>query len=202
MKDIKKSISAGFMIGIGSTVYLICENKILGALFFSIGLFIICSFGMNLFTGKIGYVFDNKNNPNCFKIWVGNIIGCLLCVVPIRLIRQDLSLAAITMVQNKLNNGIINIIVSSVFCGILMYLAVENYTNNKNDFAKIIGIFLCVFTFIICGFEHSIANVCYCIFTINTPFMGIQSLMFIIIVSISNSLGAIICRQMTKINGA
>lgn len=78
-----------------------------------------------------------------------------------------------------------------------MYLAVENYTNNKNDFAKIIGIFLCVFTFIICGFEHSIANVCYCIFAINSFDMFLKSFVFILIISVGNFFGATLCRKMT-----
>ena len=52
MKNIKKSISAGIMIGIGATVYLLCENKIIAAFLFAAGLFAICTFEMNLFTGK------------------------------------------------------------------------------------------------------------------------------------------------------
>ena len=40
---LKKSIAAGIMIGIGATVKLCCDNQILGALLFSIGLFFICN---------------------------------------------------------------------------------------------------------------------------------------------------------------
>ncbi len=58
------------MIGIGSAVYLTLDNKIIGALLFSIGLFMICSFSMYLYTGKIGYIFKTKNKPNCFIVWI------------------------------------------------------------------------------------------------------------------------------------
>lgn len=198
MKDIKKSISAGMMIGIGSTVYLICPNKILGAFLFTLGLFVICSFGMHLFTGKVGYILENKNNPNCIKIWIGNLIGCLTVVIPMRLAKGDISSIAYDLVQKKLEENFISALILSVFCGFLMYIAVENFQSNKNDFAKIVGLFVCVPTFIICGFEHSIANMCYCIFSIDTLSMGIKAFIFILINSVGNTFGAVLLRYMTK----
>ena len=41
MKYLIKSILAGIMIGIGGTIYLSLDNKIIGAFLFAIGLFII-----------------------------------------------------------------------------------------------------------------------------------------------------------------
>ena len=52
------AVLAGICIGIGGTVFLSCESKIAGAVFFCVGLFAICTFGFNLFTGKVGYVFE------------------------------------------------------------------------------------------------------------------------------------------------
>ena len=57
-----KSIFAGIMIGIAGTVYLRVDNNTVGAFLFSIGLLVICMYGMNLYTGKIGYVLINKLN--------------------------------------------------------------------------------------------------------------------------------------------
>lgn len=199
MKDIKKSISAGMMIGISSIIYLICPNKMLGAFLFAIGLFIICTFDMHLFTGKVGYIFENKNNPNCIKIWIGNLIGCLITIIPMRIAKGEISLIAYDMIQKKLDNNFMSIIILSVFCGMLMYIAVENFQHNENNFAKIIGLFLCVSSFIICGFEHSIANMCYCIFSINSLSLAINSFIFILIVSVANGVGANLCRYMTNI---
>lgn len=199
MKDIKKSISAGMMIGISSIIYLICPNKMLGAFLFAIGLFIICTFDMYLFTGKVGYIFENKNNPNCIKIWIGNLIGCLITIIPMRIAKGEISLIAYDMIQKKLDNNFMSIIILSIFCGMLMYIAVENFQHNENNFAKIIGLFLCVSSFIICGFEHSIANMCYCIFSINSLSLAINSFIFILIVSVANGVGANLCRYMTNI---
>lgn len=199
MKDIKKSISAGMMIGISSIIYLICPNKMLGAFLFAIGLFIICTFDMYLFTGKVGYIFENKNNPNCIKIWIGNLIGCLITIIPMRIAKGEISLIAYDIIQKKLDNNFMSIIILSIFCGMLMYIAVENFQHNENNFAKIIGLFLCVSSFIICGFEHSIANMCYCIFSINSLSLAINSFIFILIVSVANGVGANLCRYMTNI---
>ena len=46
-------ILAGISIAIGGTVFLSLENKVLGALFFTVGLFAVCTFGFNLYTGKV-----------------------------------------------------------------------------------------------------------------------------------------------------
>ena len=155
MKDIKKSISAGIMIGIGATAYLLCENKIIAAFLFAAGLFAICTFEMNLFTGKIAYIFENKNSPNCFVVWIGNLIGCFLTSLPIRLAIPEITQKAYLLVEHKLHNNLLSTVFLSMFCGALMYLAVENYKANKNEFAKIVGLFLNVVVFIICGFEHT-----------------------------------------------
>ena len=62
-----KAIIAGGFIGIGGTVYLMAESKIVGALLFSVGLFSICTMNFNLFTGKVCYVFENKLTLFTFK---------------------------------------------------------------------------------------------------------------------------------------
>lgn len=88
MKLIRKSILAGIMIGISSTVYLSVNNKIIGALLFSIGLFMICSFKMYLFTGKVGYMIITKfyffkvktrtfiNYIIIYFMWIFNVFSC------------------------------------------------------------------------------------------------------------------------------
>lgn len=43
----------GMCIAIGGAAFLSVDSKPLGALFFTVGLFMVCTFGFNLFTGKI-----------------------------------------------------------------------------------------------------------------------------------------------------
>lgn len=62
INDIKKSILSGLMICIGGTVYLSClalNLRPLGAFLFAAGLYTICMYGFNLYTGKVGYIAYN-----------------------------------------------------------------------------------------------------------------------------------------------
>ena len=71
------AILAGAVIAFGGTVFLSVENTVVGSIFFTIGLFVVCTRGLHLFTGKVCYVFDNdmayaKTLP---VIWLGNLAG-------------------------------------------------------------------------------------------------------------------------------
>ncbi len=197
MEAFKKSVAAGVAISIGATVYLVSESKLAGALLFTIGLFVICSFGMNLFTGKIGYVLENKNHPNCLVIWLGNFSGCILASSLIRLAKPSLHETAAKMVAAKLGLGWYSVFILGFFCGILMYLAVENFRSSANDFGKITGLFLCVSVFILCGFEHSIADMSYCVFGISSFRELPWILLFLLAVSAANGLGSLAVRFLT-----
>ena len=67
------ALLAGVCIGLGGTVFLSLDNKVLGALFFTVGLFTICTMGMHLFTGKVCYVFekDAAYALDLIPIWWG-----------------------------------------------------------------------------------------------------------------------------------
>lgn len=75
-----RSLLTDAAIAIGGTVYLSCPNKYLGAFLFGIGLFVILSFGFNLFTGKVGYAVENKPSylGELGIIWLGNFAGAVL----------------------------------------------------------------------------------------------------------------------------
>ena len=57
LSDALLGFLAGFVITLGATAYLSLESTMAGALMFTVGLFAICSFGWNLFTGKVCYSF-------------------------------------------------------------------------------------------------------------------------------------------------
>ena len=193
-ETLKKSVSAGLMIGIGSVLYISCENKVVGALLFSVGLFAVCAFGMYLFTGKIGYVFSNKNNPNCLLIWLGNFLGASAGMALVRFAKPALHEPARQMMEAKLEQNYLGLPVLPFFCGLLMYIAVENYRENPHGFGKGAILFLCVSGFILCGFEHSIADICYAALAVETFGDFLRYLLFIIVVSVFNGLGSLAVR--------
>ena len=71
------AVLAGAAIGIGGIVFLSLENKIVGALMFTAGLYSICVHGLNLFTGKVGYAVEQPKSYiiDLVIIWVGNLAG-------------------------------------------------------------------------------------------------------------------------------
>lgn len=192
MKILMRAILAGVMISIGGTIYLALENKMLGAFLFSIGLFAICTNGYNLYTGKIGYVIENKLK----YLWellftlIGNIIGTVSCGYLLSLSRIGLNLQekAKVICEVKLNDNLLSIFILAIFCGIIMYLAVDLY-KKLNDFGKYMGIFLGITVFILAGFEHCVANMYY--FSIANMWSW-KTVLYILIMIIGNSTGSIL----------
>lgn len=70
-------------------------------------------------------------------------------------------------------------------CGILMYLAIDNYNKNRN----IIFIIMPVMVFILSGFEHSIANMFY---YFSSDYRNIESAIYLLTNIFGNGVGAII----------
>lgn len=198
METLKKAIAAGFMIGIGAVIYIRCENKVVGAMLFTVGLFTICAFGMNLFTGKIGYIISNKNDPNCFIIWAGNLLGAAISMTLIRIAKPDIQEKAKAIMDSKLAVNPLAVIILAFFCGILMYVAVDNYRTNPHGIGKIIGLFLCVSVFILAGFEHSIANMCYAALALDNIGDLPRYLLFLLEATAGNGLGALAVHFITK----
>lgn len=187
-----KSIFAGIMIGIAGTVYLRVDNNTVGAFLFSIGLLVICMYGMNLYTGKIGYVLINKLNY-IYELLItilGNFIGTFLVARLVLLTRfKSVSAKAVDLVNLKLNDNLFSIFILAVLCGILMYIAVNNYKKINNEIGKYSCIFMCVMVFILSGFEHSVANMYY-ISVANL--LSLKSLLYILIMILGNSVGSIL----------
>lgn len=187
-----KSIFAGIMIGIAGTVYLRVDNNIVGAFLFSIGLLVICMYGMNLYTGKIGYILINKLNY-IYELLItilGNFIGTFLVARLVLLTRfKSVSDKAVDLVNLKLNDNLFSIFILAMLCGILMYIAVNNYKKINNEIGKYSCIFMCVMVFILSGFEHSIANMYY-ISVANL--LSLKSLLYIFIMILGNSVGSIL----------
>lgn len=89
-------ILAGISISIGGTVFLSLDDRILGAVFFTVGLFTVCTFGFDLFTGKVCYVFDRglEYAAGLPFIWAGNFAGAWLTASAERLTRIGPALTA------------------------------------------------------------------------------------------------------------
>ncbi len=187
-----KGIYAGIMIGIAGCVYLSVENHVMGSFLFALGLLTICMYGMNLYTGKIGYVLINKPKYLLELLFtlIGNFVGTFIVGKLISLTRfKTICDSAKVIGKIKLNDNLLSIFILSFFCGILMYIAVNNHKKITGEIGKYIGIFLCVMVFILCGFEHSVANMFY--FSAGSLWT-FKTLLYVVIMVLGNSVGSIL----------
>ena len=195
------SVLGGMCIGIGGVVFLSCENKVTGSIFFCLGLFTICTFGLNLFTGKVGYVFEQPPAYTAFvlSVWLGNLVGTSLVGYGVRATRiAGIAEKAAVLCQTKLDDSVISIFILSVLCNILMFIAVDGFKNNPHEVGKYIGVIMGVIVFILCGFEHCVANMFY--FSVANMWSG-KAFLYLLVMSVGNACGGVIiplCRQLKK----
>ena len=205
LKSIILGIFAGIAISFGGLVNLVCianEHKLLGNIMFGVGLLVVCSFGLFLFTGKIGYVFDNKKDYvlDLVEMYFGNLLGALAVGYGARVALQSnekLLETANTVAGKKLvldagGNTWYGLLILGFLCGILVYLAVDAFKNEKfHPVLRVFVLLFCVAAFVIAGFEHCIANMFYFAFA-NTYASAIgDCALSLLLVTVGNSLGAL-----------
>lgn len=175
------SILAGILIAMGGAVYLSCENRVVGASLFSFGLLTIVCRQLSLYTGKIGYI-TKYGVQDILLTLAGNFIGTFLVGVVLRATRSSITSQA--MVLTKLEDSPLSIFILSIFCGALMYLAVDNYKKSRAWFF----VALPVIIFILCGFEHCIANMFY--FSLADSWLSWHTVYYQLIMVLGNAVGS------------
>ena len=193
------ALLAGLCIAIGGVVYLSVDNKIVGALLFTVGLFTVVSFGFTLFTGKVWLVLDEgmRALPTLGVIWLGNLAGCAAVGYAVRATRiAGIAERAAAMCEIKLTDNLISIFLLAVLCNILMYVAVDGYKRNPHEVGKYIGLFLGVAVFILCGFEHCVANMFY--FSV-ADVWSVHALDYLLVMTLGNAAGGILVPAIVRL---
>jgi formate/nitrite transporter FocA (FNT family) len=161
------AILAGLCIGLGGGVFLALapENRIVGAVLFTVGLFTICIFGFALFTGRVCALFDNKPSYliTLAVIWAGNLVGAWAIGALVRLTRlgAGFSQTALSLCQTKLSDSFLSLFLLGFICNLLIYIAVEGFKNAPHDVGKYLAMLFGVSVFILTGTEHSVADMYY-----------------------------------------
>lgn len=155
------SFFAGFFIGLGAIAYLMIGGA-LGAFCFSIGLISVLTFGFHLFTGKAGLLSIKKIKVlDLAEIWCGNLAGCgaaytLVFFTPAFMQLQG---KAAAIMATRAANGFIANVVLGILCGILMSVAVFGFQKTGNYLFAVAPVAI----FILCGFNHCVADMFYLI---------------------------------------
>lgn len=192
LKTFVFGILAGISIALGGTVLLSIENKVLGALFFTVGLFVICTFGFSLFTGRVCYVFerDKRYALDLPIMWLGNLAGAWLAAQAVRFTRiATIAERAAAICEIKLNDNLLSIFLLSVLCNILIFIAVDGFGKNPHELGKYLSLFFGVSVFIICGFEHCVANMYY--FSV-AGMWSWKTLLYILVMTLGNACGGVL----------
>ena len=170
VKLLASSILSGILISIGLTAYLFVlpTNKIVASLLFGFGLYatIICR--LFLYTGQVGFLLDN-NKRFLVDLAIGlfcNILGVIIIPFLMRLTRQKTFLyeQAKALIEVKQSDKWYSILILSIMCGVMIYLAVKLPQKTDSLVMKAIISYVAVSIFILSGFEHCIANCGYYVY--------------------------------------
>ncbi len=200
-----KAILAGICIGIGGFLFIKAKETtsliIVPAFLFTIGLILICNFGFFLYTGKICYLADKIGQKEgiTYSIQlllglIGNYVGAVLVGF---LMNKTLGSKIIeNIVLTKLDYSWWELLILGFFCGMLIYFAVEGFAKLNNNFGKYVVLMLCVAGFIICGFEHCVADMFY--FSLAGVYSG-ESFLALLFIILGNSFGGLFVPFIRKV---
>lgn len=157
----------GFATAAGSTA-----TKFLVSFVFAAALSLVIAAGCELFTGNnmvlaAASMHKDVSWRDTILIWivcyVGNLIGSWILV----LIFQATGLTAAndavaqffaSTAESKIHQSALALFTKGILCNICVCLAVWCGIKLKNEAARLIMVMWCILVFMICCFEHSIAN--------------------------------------------
>lgn len=176
------AIMAGMFIGFGGMGATLIQstagaglNKLLGASVFPAGLIMVVMAGGELFTGNclmVGQGLCGKAKwggicKNLLIAYIGNMLGAFLvsvlaaCGGVLKGFSADTMALAVTIAQNKAALPFLDALLKGIGCNVLVCAAVWMASGASNAGGKAVLCFFPVMLFVLCGLEHSIANMYY-----------------------------------------
>lgn len=180
--------------------------KFLGAVIFPVGIVMIMCMRFELFTSNVLTVScvseEFKITDICTfltTIWLANLIGAIIvaCLSTKFGVLSSQAIAYINNIsQHKMQMSVYAMFTKAVFCNILVCIATVMGVKRNPLFAWIpVGLF------VICGFEHSIANMFYFACHVISDFLTVnvyELVTNLIVVTVGNIVGGIIVSKLLK----
>jgi len=176
-------IMAGLLIAFGSavtntathTISNVSVVRVVSGLLFPFGLGMVILIGAELFTGccliSISVLDHSASLSGMLRNWawvyMGNFIGAVLLAAGCAFSGQfDYSNGVLALYTMKIAVGKCAIpfgdaLVRGIFCNVLVCLGVLCSLSSKDTIGRIAGAYIPVAFFVICGFEHCVANMYY-----------------------------------------
>lgn len=211
------SILAGVFVGLGILLIYTIGGllngqpyaKIVMGASFGIALSLVIIGGAELLTGNsfvmsIGAMGKTVKWKDAVKLWIvcflGNWVGGIILALVFSgtgLLKGNVGEFMATSAATKMGVDLVPLLLRAILCNILVCLATWSGYRCKSESGKLIMIFWCLFAFITIGLEHSVANMSLLTIALISPFGAAVSLggyfYNIIIVTLGNMLGGIIC---------
>ncbi|MBQ9205887.1 MAG: formate/nitrite transporter family protein [Treponema sp.] len=174
------AIFAGAFIALGALgsqiiscgVVPVAFGRALSGIIFPIGLAMVVIAGGELFTGNCLLfipVLDHQISwtdfaKNLAIVYVGNLVGSLFIAFianfghVLSLYNGELVKTVVTTAAVKANIPFLDAFLKGILCNVLVCIAVWASQAAEELSGRIIALYLPIFLFIVCGFEHSVAN--------------------------------------------
>lgn len=177
------AVLAGTFIGLGGvgattaavSIPYASVGKLVGACIFPGGLTMVLLAGSELFTGNTLLVIPLLEKEirlaKMLKSWgivyIGNLVGGFLVAAgivyshQISLFNNQMAVSVISTAASKCTLTFGDALIRGIFCNFLVCIAVWISFAAKDVAGKIAGLFFPIMIFVLCGFEHSVANMYY-----------------------------------------
>ncbi len=166
------SFMGGAFIALGGQGFLtIFSDPFLRAAVFPVGLMLIVLVGGELFTGNCLMTFGCLNKKikvkdlinSITQVFLGNFIGSLFIAFLVYfsgMYKPDSALAETitTVANNKIALSFTQVMFKGILCNILVALGVWFAYTAKDTTGKLFGCWFPVMLFVLCGYEHCVAN--------------------------------------------
>ena len=152
------------------------SGKLIGACVFPAGLTLVLLAGSELFTGNCLLIIPVLKREisvsamlrNWGIVYLGNLAGSVFVAWMVvnshqlSLFDGQLAVTAVNTAVAKVSMPFADALLRGVLCNLLVCLAVWVSFAAKDVTGKVIGLFYPILVFVVCGFEHSVANMFYC----------------------------------------
>ncbi len=174
------SIFAGAFIALGALGSTIAGcgvnppavGKLFSAVIFPVGLTMVLIAGSELFTGNcliLLSVFEKKASVkgliyNLCVVWIGNFVGAFFIAFlatyghVYSLFDMNIAMATVKIAAGKCDYTFVECLLKGILCNIMVCIAVWMSFSSKQISGKILASFLPIIVFVLCNFEHCVAN--------------------------------------------
>ena len=143
--------------------------KFAGAAVFPVGLMLVVIAGAELFTGNnlmtLSLMEKKITLSQMFRnwgiVWIANLVGSIFLVLIVfygGILSGDAGTKAMAIAESKATLDVTTLIFRGILCNIIVVLAVWMATSAQDIISKIFACWFPIMLFVLCGFEHSVAN--------------------------------------------